>query len=162
MFVFVLGRYGRLPFRLGFRPAIGLVNLTLEDPDLDAARSERRERCRDTVVYVGPDRLEGDPAFPIPFHSSDLRTAKTAGAVYPDAFCADLHGGLDAPLHRSSKRYAPFELLGDGLGYEGRIYFGLADLDDVDDYVGVSLGRDQTAQSFDVSALLSYDDPRAR
>src|ERR1700733_13873541 len=55
---------------LGHR--VMLEDLTLEDPDLDAAGAERRERGRNAVVDVGAQRVQRHAAFAIPLHARDF------------------------------------------------------------------------------------------
>src|SRR5580698_4331123 len=64
---------------LGHR--IVFEDFTLEDPDLDAAGAERRERGRNAVVDVGAQRMQGHAAFAVPLHARDFRAAQTTRAV---------------------------------------------------------------------------------
>src|SRR6476620_4582192 len=72
---------------LGHR--IVLEDLTLEDPDLDAAGAEGRERGRNAVVDVRTQRVQRHATFAIPLPARDFRTAQTSRAVDPDAFRAE-------------------------------------------------------------------------
>src|SRR3954468_17363144 len=74
---------------LGHR--IVLEDLTLEDPDLDAAGTERGERGRNAIVDVGAQRMQRHTAFAIPFHTGDFGAAQTPRAVDTDAFGAKTH-----------------------------------------------------------------------
>src|ERR1700754_4109827 len=78
---------------LGHR--IVLEDFTLEDPDLDAAGAERRERGGDTVVHVRAQRVQRHAPFAIPFHARDFRAAQTARAVDTNAFGAETHRRLN-------------------------------------------------------------------
>src|SRR6266568_3407611 len=119
---------------LGHR--IVLEDLTLEDPDLDAAGAERGERGRNAVIDVGAQRVQRHAALAIPFHARDFGAAETARAVDTNAFGAETHRRLHRPLHGAAERDAALELLSDRFGDQGGVEFGLADFDDVDDDVG--------------------------
>src|SRR6266702_7193011 len=67
---------------LGHR--IMLEDLALEDPDLDAAGTERGERGRNAVIDVGAQRVQGHAAFAIPLHARDFRAAETTRAIDAD------------------------------------------------------------------------------
>src|ERR1700724_2825631 len=138
---------------LGHR--VVLKDFALEDPDLDAAGAERGERGRHAVVDIGAQRVQRQAAFAVPFHARDFGAAETARAVDTDAFGAQTHRRLHGTLHGAAERDAALELLGDRFGTHGRIEFGLADFDDVDDDVGIRDVRDFLAQLVDVGALLA-------
>src|ERR1700744_2291482 len=114
---------------LGHR--IVLEDLALEDPDLDAAGAERRERGRNAVVDVGAQRVQRHAAFAVPFHARDFGAAQTARAVDADAFGAQTHRRLHGTLHGAAERNAALKLLRDRFGDQGRIEFRLADFRDV-------------------------------
>src|ERR1700722_12794862 len=145
---------------LGHR--IVLEDFTLEDPDLDAAGAERRERGRNAVVDVGAQRVQRHTAFAVPLHARDFGAAKTARAVDADAFGAQTHRRLHGPLHGAAECDAALKLLRDRFGNERRVEFGLADFDDVDDDVGSRDIGDTFAQLVDVGALLADHDARTR
>src|SRR6185369_2940719 len=71
---------------LGHR--IVLEDLTLEDPDLDAAGAERGERGRHAVVEVCAQRVQRHAAFAVPFFANDSAATETARAVDTNAFGA--------------------------------------------------------------------------
>src|SRR3984957_14307557 len=145
---------------LGHR--IVLEDFTLEDPDLDAAGAERRERGSHAVVDVGAQRVQRHAAFAIPLHSRDFGAAQTARAVDADALGAQTHRRLHRALHGAAERDAALELLRDRFGNQGRIEFGLADFDDVDDNVGSRDVGHALAQLVDVGALLADHDAGTR
>src|SRR3984893_11170580 len=145
---------------LGHR--IVLKDFALEDPDLDAAGAERRERGRDPVVDIGAQRVQRHPALAIPFHPRDFGAAETARAVDTNALGAETHRRLHRALHGAAERNAALELLRDRFGDQGGVEFGLADLDDVDDDVGSGDVGDLLAQLVDVGALLADHDTRTR
>src|SRR3978361_1779235 len=71
---------------LVLRHRIVLEDFALEDPDLDAAGTERRERGRYAVIDVGAQGMQRHPAFAIPFHSRDFGAAEPARAIDTNAF----------------------------------------------------------------------------
>src|SRR5512140_365725 len=155
--VIATGRTSALAFGhllvLGHR--IVLEDLALEDPDLDTAGAEGRERGRNAVVDVGAQRVQRHATFAIPLHARDFRTAQTTRAVDADAFGAETHRRLNGALHGAAERDATLELLRDRLGHQRRIELRLADFDDVDDDVGRGDVRDLLAKLVDVGALLA-------
>ena len=60
---------------------IVLEDLALEDPDLDAAGAEGRERCGNAIIDVGAQRVQRHAAFAIPLHARDFGVA-TAFTTY--------------------------------------------------------------------------------
>src|ERR1700753_3890733 len=92
---------------------IVLEDLALEDPDLDAAGAEGRERGRNAVVDVGTQRVQRHATFAVPLHSRDFRTAQTTRAVDADAFRAETHRRLNGALHGATERHAALQLLRD-------------------------------------------------
>src|ERR1700716_1909907 len=145
---------------LGHR--VVLEDFALEDPDLDAASAERGERGRDAVIDVGAQRVQRHAAFAIPFHARDFGAAEPARAVDTNALGAKTHRRLHRALHGAAERDAALELLRDRFGDQGRVEFGLADFDDVDDDVGIGDLGDPLAQLVDVGALLADHDARTR
>src|SRR6185312_16291328 len=145
---------------LGHR--IVLEDLTLEDPDLDAAGAESRERGRDAEIDVGAQRVQRHAAFAIPLHARDFGAAETARAVDADAFGAEAHRRLHRALHGAAECNAALELLGDRFGHQRGIEFGFTDFDDVDDDVGSCDVGNPLAQLVDVGALLADHDTRTR
>src|SRR3954468_5390062 len=145
---------------LGHR--IVLEDLTLEDPDLDAAGAERGERGRHAVVDVGAQRVQRHATFAIPLHARDFGAAETARAVDTNAFGAEAHRRLHRALHGAAECDAALELLGDRFGDQGGVEFGLADFDDVDDDVGSGDVGNPLAQLVDVGALLADHDAGTR
>ncbi len=139
---------------------IVLKDFALEDPDLDAAGAERRERGGDTVVHVRTQRVQRHAAFTVPFHARDFRAAQTARAVDTNALGAKTHRRLNGALHGTAERDAALKLLRDRLRDQGRIKLRLADFDDVDHDVGVGDLRNLLAQLVDVGALLADHDAR--
>src|SRR5437899_5620863 len=145
---------------LGHR--IVLEDLALEDPDFDAAGTERGERGRHAIVDVGAQRVQRHAAFAIPFHAGDFGAAQAARAVDTNAFGAKTHRRLHRALHGAAECDAALELLGDRFGDQGGVEFGLADFDDVDDDVGSGDVGNPLAQLVDIGALLADHDARTR
>src|SRR3981189_2285848 len=147
---------------LVLRHRIVLEDLALEDPDLDAAGAERGERGRHAVIDVGAQRVQRHPALAVPFHARDFSAAKAARAVDTNAFGAETHRRLHRPLHGAAESDAALELLRNRFGDQGGVEFGLADLDDVDDDVGIRDVGNALAQLVDVGALLADHHARTR
>src|SRR5882724_13223592 len=145
---------------LGHR--VVLKDFALEDPDLDAAGAERRERGRDAVIDIRAQRMQRHAAFAIPFHPRDFGAAETARAVDTNAFGTKTHRRLHRALHGATECDAALELLGDRFGDQGGVEFGLADFDDVDDDVGIRDVGNALAQLVDVGALLADHHTRTR
>src|SRR3954462_492020 len=145
---------------LGHR--IVLEDFALEDPDLDTAGAERRERGRNAVVDVGAQRVQRHAAFAIPFHARDFGAAETARAVDTNAFGAETHRRLHCPLHGAAERDAALKLLRDRFGDQGGVEFRLADFDDVDDHVGGGDVGDLLTKLVDVGAFLADHDAGTR
>src|SRR4051812_29173941 len=145
---------------LGHR--IVLEDFALEDPDLDAAGAERGERGRNAVVDVGAQRMQRHAAFAVPLHARDFGAAETARAVDANAFGAETHRRLHRALHGAAERDPALELLRDRFGDQRCVQLRLADLDDVDDDVGVRDIGDALAQLVDIGALLADHDAGTR
>src|SRR5262249_27324632 len=147
---------------LVLRHRIVLEDFALEDPHLHAAGAVGGERGGDAVVDVGAERVQRHAALAVPLHAGDLGAAEPAGAVDADALGAQPHRRLHGALHGAAERNAPLELLGNRFGDQLGVELGLADLDNVDDDVGLGELRHLAAQLLDVGALLADDDARAR
>src|SRR5882762_5909712 len=145
---------------LGHR--VVLKDFALEDPDLDAAGTERGERGGYAVIDIGAQRVQRHPPFAIPLHARDFGTAETARAVDTNAFGAETHRRLHRAFHRAAERDAALELLGDRFGDQGGVELGLADFDDVDDDVGGGDIGNALAQLVDIGALLADHDAGTR
>src|ERR1700753_2462214 len=89
-------------FALGHLLVLGhlivLQDFALEDPDLDAAGAERRERGRHAVIDVGAQRVQRHPSLAVPLHARDFGAAQAARAVDADAFGAEAHRRLHGAL----------------------------------------------------------------
>ena len=155
-------RPDRLPPFLVLRHRIMLEDLTLEDPDLDAAGPVSRVGGRDAVVDIGTQRMQRHPALAIPLLPRDFRTTKTTRTIDADAFGAKPHGRLHGALHGPAERHAALQLLGDGIGDQRGVDLRLADLDDVDDDLGGRDRRNHLAQLVDIGALFADHDTRTR
>src|ERR1700693_2337825 len=148
------------PFVLRHR--VVFHDLALEDPHLDPAGAVGRARGGDAGIDVGAERVQRHPALAIPFHPRDLGAAEPARAVDADALGAQAHGRLHGAFHRPAECDAALQLLRDRFRDQLRIELGLADLDDIDDHVGIGELRHAPAQLFDVGALLADHHARTR
>src|SRR5947207_10304265 len=74
---------------LVLRHRIVLEDFALEDPDLDAAGAERRERGRNAIVDIGAQRVQRHPPLAIPLHARDIRAAEPTRAVDTNALPAE-------------------------------------------------------------------------
>src|ERR1700722_10207030 len=132
-----------------------LQDLALEDPHLDAAGAVGGEAGGDPVIHVRPQRMQRHAAFAVPLHAGDLGAAEPTRAVDADAAGTQPHRRLHRTLHGAAKGDAALELLGDRFGDQLRVELGLADLDDINDDVGLGELGDLLAQLLDVGALLA-------
>ena len=137
-----------------------LKNFALEDPDLDAANTVSGLCFGCAVIDVCAQRVKRNATFTIPFGTCDFCTAKTATAGDLDAFGAKTHGGLNRTLHGAAECDTAFQLLGDRLGNEGCVNFGLADFNDVEVRFRVGHLAELAAQLLDVRTLLADDQAR--
>src|SRR5262245_50650653 len=139
-----------------------LHDLAFEDPDLHAAGAVGGECGGDAVIDVGAQRVQRHATFAVPLHARDFGAAETARTVDADATGTEPHGRLHGALHGAPKGDAALELLRDRFGDQLGVELRLADLDDVDDDVGLGEASDLAAQLLDVRALLADHDARAR
>src|SRR5207253_2986346 len=75
---------------------------------------------------------------------------------------AEARGGLHGALHRPAERDPALQRLRDRFRDQLRVELGLADLDDIDDHVGIGELRHAPAQLFDVGTLLADHHARTR
>src|SRR3984893_2341572 len=106
--------------------------------------------------------MQRHASFAVPFHPRDLGPAEPARAVDADALGAEPHGRLHRALHRAAERYPALELLGDRFRDQLGVELGLADLDDIDDDVGIGQLSHTPAQLLDIGALLADHHARTR
>src|SRR5262249_4341669 len=153
-----------LAFRhlLVLRHRIVFHDLSLEDPDLDAAGAIGGESRGHAVIDVRAQRMQRHAALAIPFHARDLGAAVSPRAVGADASGARPHRRLHGAADGAEEGHAALELLRDRFGDELGIELRLADLDDVDHDVGLRELGDLLAKLLDVGALLADDDARPR
>src|SRR6267142_2292670 len=147
----------RLPFgqALFVRHRVMGEDLAFEHPDLDAADPVSRLGSAVAEIDIGSQRMQRDPALPIPLHAGDFGAAQPAGAIDPDPLRSEPHRRLDRALHRPAKRDAPLQLLRDAVGDQLGLDLGLADLDDVEADLTVGKLRNVAAQFLDVRALFA-------
>src|SRR5271155_4672596 len=147
-----------LGLALVLRHRIVLEDLALEDPDLDPAGAVSGMRGGHAIIDLGAQGVQRHAAFAIRLHTRDFRAAQAAGAVDANAFGAQTHRRLHRALHRATECDAALELLGDGIGDQGRVDFRLAHLHDVDRHFRLRQLGDLLAQFIDVRALLADHD----
>src|SRR5438067_12694144 len=130
-----LGWFGR---RRGCRDRLRVVrhDLALEHPDLDADDTIGRLRIGEAVVDIRAQRMKRHPALAIPLAAGDFDAVQTSRAHDLDALRAQAHGILHRALHGTAEHDPLLELLGDRVGDELRIDLGLADLLDIEPYLG--------------------------
>src|SRR5271156_6693928 len=147
-----------LGLALVLRHRVVFEDLALEDPDLDPAGAVSGMRGSHAVIDLGAQGVQRHAAFAIRLHTRNFRAAQATGAVDANAFGAQTHRRLHRALHRATECDAALELLGDGIGDQGRVDFRLAHFDDVDRHFRLRQLGDLLAQFIDVRALLAdYD-----
>src|SRR6202522_801197 len=132
-----------------------LHDLALKDPDFDTARAISGESGGDAIIDVGAQRVQRHPAFAVPFDTGDFRAAQAATAGDPHAQRAKAPRGLHRALHHPAERHPALELLGDILGHQLGVDFGLADFDDVEMHFVGGEFLDVGLQLLDIGALLA-------
>src|SRR5438094_1966101 len=140
----------------------GAEHLALEDPHLDADRSVRRVGGGQSVIDVGPQRVERHPTVPVPLAPRDLATAQPAGAGDPDAVGAEPQRGRHRLLHGAAERDALLQLERDVLGDELGVELGVDDLLDVEVDLLAGPHLQLVLQLLDLRALATDDDARPR
>src|SRR4051812_5292646 len=101
--------------------------------------------------------MQRNATLAVPFGTRDLRTAETAGAGNANALGAQAKRRLNRALHRAAEGDAALKLVGDALGDELGVNFGLADLDDVEANLGARHALKLFLELLDVRALLADD-----
>ena len=115
-------------------------------------------RERQTVVDVGLQRVQRQPAILIPLGARDLGTVQASAYADLDALRPEAEGRLHGLLHRPPEGDAALELRGDVLGHELRVELRTLDLLDVDVDLAVDELLQLVAELVDLSALASDDD----
>src|SRR5206468_3089434 len=110
------------------------------------------------VIDIGAQRVERHAPFAIPLHARDLRSAQASRAIDANAAGTEPHGRLHRTFHGAPERHATLKLLRDRFGDQLRVELGLADLDDVDDDVGLGELGDLPAQFLYVGTFLTDHD----
>src|SRR5690606_34782044 len=139
---------------------IVLEHFALEHPNLDADDAVRGLGFGSAVVNISAQRVQRNATFAVPFGTSDIGTTQTATNVHADAAGAHADRRLHGALHGATESHAAFELLGDALGNQRRIGFGLPHFNDVDVHFAVGELLHLGADLVDVSALLADHDAR--
>src|SRR5690606_2282798 len=107
-------------------------HVALVDPHFDADDAVSRLGFGRAVVDIGAQGVQGHTAFAIPLGTGDFDAVQATRAHDLDALGAKTHGVLHGAFHGAAELDALFELLGDGIGHQLCVGFGLADLFDVD------------------------------
>ena len=76
--------------------------------------------------------MQGHAALAVELGAAHFRTTETTGNLNADALGASLHRALHALAHRASEGHAARELLGDALGNELGLDFGVLHFEDVE------------------------------
>src|SRR6267143_5688964 len=138
------------------------LELALVNPALHADLPVGRARLGESVVDVGPQRVQGQLTLQVPLRAGDLGAPQAAGDAQLDALGAEAHRRLDRLLHRPAEGHAPFHLQPHRLRHQLRLQLGLVDLHDVDEDLPAGLLLQVVAQLVHLGALAADDDPRAR
>jgi len=101
-------------------------------PNFDTNGAGHRPCLGETVVDIGPQRVQRNFAIFVLFGTCQLSAVQTACTTDTDAFSAEIHGSLDRALHCTTEIDPAFELLSDVLRHQLRIHLGIADLADVE------------------------------
>src|SRR5699024_297520 len=107
-------------------------DLAVIDPHLHADPPERGARLVETVVDVGTQRVQRNPALPVELRPGHFRSAEPARALTPDPLRATAHRRLHRLAHRPTELHAARELFGHPLGNQLGIGLGVLDLQDVE------------------------------
>src|ERR1019366_7993811 len=107
-------------------------DVALVDPDLDPDPARRRPRLADTLVDVGPQRVQRHPALAVLLLAGHLGPAEPSRALHLDPERSGLLDRLDGPLHGPAEGHPAHQLVADALGDEGGVELGLLDLLDVE------------------------------
>src|SRR5918997_5995306 len=147
----------RLP--LGTRAA----DVTLVDPHLHADAAEGRAGLVDAVVDVRAQRVQRHTTFAVELRPAHLRAAEATQALHPDAL--DLRaalGRLHRLAHGATEADAAGELLGDALGDQLRVGFGVLHLEDVQLHLLAGELLQLAADAVCLGSAAADDDARAR
>src|SRR5687768_9269738 len=141
------------PRRVG-APGHVLDDLTLEDPDLDPDRPERRLRRARGVVDLGAKGVKRHPALAISFGPRDFGAAQAARRTDLDALRTHPHGALHRALHGAAEGDALLQLVRDVVGDELGRELRPLDLLDVDRRLLAGELRELVAQLVHLRAAL--------
>src|ERR1700754_2544217 len=125
------------------------------DPHLDTDDAVGGLGFGGAVVDIRAQGMQRDATFTAPLGAGDLGAVQTTGNVDLDAQGAKAHGVADRALHCTAEHDAALELLGDRLGHQLGVQFGLAHFGHVDVGGNTHHRGDFLAQLLDVLALLA-------
>jgi hypothetical protein len=150
-------------FGLGQRRRIAIGQaVTTVDPDLHTDDAVGRLGFGEAIVDVGLQRVKRHASFAVPLAAGDLDAVQAARGHDLDTQSAQPHRVLHRALHGAAEHDALFELLGDRVGDQLCIDFGLAHLFDVDCHRHAQAAPEFGLQVLDVLALLADHDTRTR
>src|SRR5258705_6095688 len=148
--------------RRGQRLLVFGQDLAFEHPHFDADDAVGGLCFGETVVDVGPQRVQRHAAFAVPLRARDLDAVQAARAHDRDALRTQPHRIGDRALHRATVHDALLQLLREPVRNQLRVEFRLADFLDVDVHGHMQQFLQLRLQRFDVLALLANDDTGAR
>src|SRR5437870_2522916 len=140
----------------------GAQHLALEDPHLHADGPVCRVGGGQTVVDVGPQRVERHPAVAVPLAPRDLAAAQPAGARDADAVGTQPQRRGHRLLHGAPEGHPLLELEGDVLGHQLGVELGVDDLLDVEVDLLARARLQLVLQLLHLGALAPDDDARPR
>src|SRR5207237_5269471 len=141
----------------GRQPALLRRDHVLVDPALDADRAEGGLRGGAAEVDVGPQGVERDTAFAVPFAARHLGAAQAAAAVDPHAFRARAHGAEDRLLHGALVADPALDLARDVFRHQLSVELGLLDLLDGDAHAVAETLLEVLAQLVHARSALADD-----
>src|SRR6185437_2437555 len=148
--------------RSGLLPALLLVDVSAIDPHLDADLAVGGFRFAETVIDIGPQRVQRQTSLQIPLGACDFVAVQPARDANLDPFATETQRRVDALAHGAAKADALLKLKGDVLGYELRIELRLVDLDDVDKHVAVGALAQLRLELLNLRALAADHDAGTR
>src|SRR5215203_887342 len=130
------------------------------DPDLYPDLAHLGLGLLEAVIYVGVERVQGNPSLGDGLGAAHLDAAKPPSALDPGALGPTSNGTRKGPLHGPPKRGAPDELLGDRLGDEAGVQLRPRHFPHVDLYLLLCEPLELTPQLVYLAAALADHDAR--
>jgi len=100
----------------------------LEDENLDPDETVCGHGFSKSIIDIGAEGMQRNPALTIPFRTRHLSTTKSAGTGNPDTLGAEFESGGHAFLHGPAEGDPAFKLKGYVLSYKLSIKLRLANL----------------------------------